>query len=113
LQLASWLARVCMSEETIKKVLREFVLTDRELEVYIFLARHQALKGGDIARGLGAYRAEVYHALKGLQSSGMVEKTLESPVQFVAVPFDKIIELHIKAKRREAALMKGKKRLAQ
>ena len=99
-----------MSEQIIKKVLIEFGLTDRELEVYIFLAGHQALKGRDIARGLDAHRADVYRALKSLQGSGMVEKTLESPVHFVAVPFDKVIDLRIMAYLREAALLQDAKK---
>ena len=99
-----------MSEEIIKKVLREFGLTDSESEVYIFLAKHRALKGGDIAKRLEAHRAEVYRSLKSLQGRGMVETTLESPTRFMAVPFERIIDLHVKAKRREAALLESAKK---
>ena len=99
-----------MSEQIIKKVLREFELTDRELEVYIFLSKRQPLKGRDIARGMETQRAEVYRSLKSLQGRGMVETTLESPARFVAVPFDKIIDSRIKSKRREAALLKASKK---
>ena len=39
-----------MGEETIKKVLRNSGLTEKEAEVYIFLARHDVRKGTEIAR---------------------------------------------------------------
>ncbi len=98
-----------MSEETIKEVLSEFGLTERETEVYIFLAKHDVQKGGEISKQLKMPTALVYRILKNLEKKGVVESTLESPVRFTAVPFETILELSIKAKRDEAELIEKRK----
>ena len=98
-----------MSEETIKKVLNEFGLTNREAEVYIFLAKHGVHKGGEISKQTRMPKALVYRILKSLEKKGVVESTLESPARFTAVPFEAILEMNIKAKREEAALIEKRK----
>ena len=98
-----------MSEETIKKVLSEFGLTDRESEIYIFLAKHGVQKGGEISKQTKMPKALVYHILKSLEKKGVVESTLEFPARFLAVPFEDFLELNIRTKREEAALMEKKK----
>ncbi len=50
-----------------------------------------------------------YRILKILQGKGLLESTLESPTRFTAVPFEKVIDLSIKAKRDEAAQMETTK----
>ena len=98
-----------MSEETIKKVLNEFGLTDREAEVYIFLAKHGVHKGGEISKQIKMPKALVYHILKSLGKKGVVESTLEFPARFAAVPFEAVLELNIRSKREEAALIEKRK----
>ena len=39
-----------LGEETIKKVLRDSGLTEKEADLYIFLAKHEAMKGTEIAQ---------------------------------------------------------------
>lgn len=92
-----------LSEDKIKKILGDFGLTEKEGEVYLFLASHDAMKGTEISRQLKKDKAQVYHILRSLQAKGLVESTLEAPVRFVPVPFEKVIECTIKAKRDEAA----------
>ncbi|MFB3888506.1 MAG: TrmB family transcriptional regulator [Candidatus Bathyarchaeia archaeon] len=92
-----------MSEEKIKKILKDFGLTETETEVYLFLASHDPSKGTEIARQVKKDKAQVYHILKSLQAKGLVESTLEAPVRFTPVPFEKVVESTIKAKRDEAA----------
>ena len=96
-----------MSEENIKKILKDFGLTETEGNLYLFLARHGALKGTEIARRVKKDKAQVYHVLKNLQAKGLVEATLEAPIRFTAVPFEKVVETAIKAKRDEAARIEG------
>lgn len=45
-----------MSENGIKKVLIDFGLTEKEAEIYIFLARHRALRGGEISKRTKTHR---------------------------------------------------------
>ena len=98
-----------MSEETIKKILKDFGLTEKETEVYLLLAKNQLLKGGDIAKSLGMHKAQVYRSLKSLQDKSIVESTLESPIRFTALPFENVLDFFAKVKREEAALIDEKK----
>jgi sugar-specific transcriptional regulator TrmB len=98
-----------LSEETIKKVLSEFGLTEREADIYIFLAKHGVQKGGEISKRTKMPKALVYHILKSLESKGAVESTLEFPARFTAVPFEAVLEMNIRAKREEAALIEKRK----
>jgi sugar-specific transcriptional regulator TrmB len=99
-----------LSEETIRKLLRDVGLTEKEAEVYIFLGKHGALKGLEIAKRIKKHKAQVYNILKNLQSKGLVESTLEFPARFTAVPFETVINLSIKAKRDEAAFIENAKK---
>ena len=94
-----------MDEEVIRKILRDFGLTEKESEVYIFLSKHGVLKCGEIALGMKRHKAQIYRILKILQSKGLLESTLEVPTRFTPVPFEKVLDLSIKAKHDEAALM--------
>jgi len=99
-----------LAEEPIRKVLKNFGLTEKEAEVYIFLAKHGVLKGGEIARQIKKDKAQVFRILKSLQTKGLVESTLEVPTRFTAVPFESVLDLSIKAKRDEAALIESTKK---
>jgi sugar-specific transcriptional regulator TrmB len=98
---------VGLGEETIRKVLKDLKLTEKEADVYILLGKHGALKGGEIAKRIQRHKAQVYLILKSLQTKGLLEQTLEFPTRFTAVPFDKILDLNIKTKREEAAQMES------
>ena len=91
-----------MSENGIKKVLMDFGLTEKETEIYIFLARHGALRGGEISKRTKTHRGLIYRILGSLQSKGLVETTLESPARFTAVQFEKFIDLEHKGQTRRS-----------
>ena len=99
-----------MGEKTIKKVLQDFGLTEKEAEIYVFLAKRGALKGGEIARRNKTNKAEVYRILKSLQTKGVIEATLESPTRFVAVKLETVIDLNIRVKLEEAASIENAKK---
>lgn len=99
-----------MGEESVRRVLRDFGLTHTEVEVYLFLARHSALKGTEIARRVKKDKAQVYHILKSLQSKGLVESSLRVPARFVPVPFEMVVEATIESKKAEAAQVECSKR---
>jgi sugar-specific transcriptional regulator TrmB len=92
-----------LGKEELLKVLKDFGLTDTEAEIYLFLARHESLKGTEIAKLIKKDKAQVYHILKSLQAKGLVESTLESPARFTPVPFERIVESTINSKKDEAA----------
>jgi sugar-specific transcriptional regulator TrmB/pimeloyl-ACP methyl ester carboxylesterase len=92
-----------------KNVLLDYGLTSKEADIYIFLAKNVILTGGEISKRTKIARSLVYRILKNLQTKGLVEPTLESPTRFVAVPFDKALDLIIKSKKQEALKVEREK----
>jgi sugar-specific transcriptional regulator TrmB/pimeloyl-ACP methyl ester carboxylesterase len=99
-----------VSQKKAKAVLRDFGLTSKEADVYLFLARHEVLTGGEIAKQTRIARSLVYRILKSLQAEGLVEPTLETPKRFVAIPFDNALDLIIKTRQEEALLVERAKK---
>ena len=99
-----------LSTENILQILKNFGLTEKEAEIYIFLAKRGVQKSGEIAKGIKTHRAEVYRMIRSLQAKGLVESTLEAPVRFAAVPFERAIDSFIRTKREEAASVESAKR---
>jgi len=99
-----------VSQKNAKNVLREFGLTSKEADIYIFLAKYEVLTGGEIAKQTKTDRSVVYRVLKNLQAKGLVEPTLESPTRFVAIPFEKALDLIIKTRQEEALLVERAKK---
>jgi len=91
-----------VSKRIIKKALKDFGLTEKEAEIYIFLAKHGVLTGGEISSQMKMHRPVVYRILKSLLKKGVVESTLESPVRFSSVLFEKVLDENIRIKKEEA-----------
>src|SRR4030042_693790 len=98
-----------LGEEPVKKILKDVGLTEKETDLYIFLAKQGASKGIEIAKQTRIDKAEVYRILKSLQNKGLLELSLEAPARFITVPFDKVIDSFVKASRNEEALVERKK----
>ena len=78
--------------------------------MYVFLAKHGALRSGEITKLIKMDKAEVYRVLTNLQTKGLVEKTIESPTRFISTPFERAIDSFIKYKRDEANLVERTKK---
>ncbi|MFX0202668.1 MAG: alpha/beta fold hydrolase [Candidatus Hodarchaeota archaeon] len=98
-----------MSKEIIKKALKNFGLTEKEAEIYIFLAKHGVLTAGEISKQTKTHRPIIYRILKSLQKKGLVEATLESPVRFSSVPFEEVLDENIRRKQEETTLLEKSK----
>lgn len=90
-------------------MLRNFGLTNIEADVYFFLSKHGAAKCSYIAKQINKDKGQIYQILRRLQNKMLVESTLESPVQYTAVAFERVVESAIKEKREEAELIEGAK----
>lgn len=90
-----------VSQKSALEILTEFGLTKKEAEVYLFLAKYEVLKGGELSKHTKIARSLVYRILKSLQTKGLVETTLEAPILFRAIPFEKAIDLIIRTKQEE------------
>jgi pimeloyl-ACP methyl ester carboxylesterase len=84
-------------------------LTRKEAEVYIFLAKHGVLSGGEIAKLTKTHRPHIYRILNILQKKGFVQSTLEAPIRFSSVPFEKVLDENIKFKQQEAVSLEKSK----
>jgi len=101
-----------LKQGTIKKALRNFGLTEKEAELYIFLGKRGPLKTSIITKQLKMNRGQVYRILKNLQKKELVEATLEYPTRFATVSFENVINSLISSKREEVLqIEKAKKDL--
>jgi sugar-specific transcriptional regulator TrmB len=66
------------------------------------LAKRGPIKAADAAKALKISKQRVYPIIKSLQSKGIVNSTLERPARFSAVPFEKVLDLFVKAKFEQA-----------
>ena len=101
--------RAVLGEETVEKIFKDFGLTEKEIDIYVFLAKHGVLKSIEVARQIKKDKAQVLRILKSLQSKGLVESTLEAPKRFSAVPLENVLDDFVKAKRDEATLIESTK----
>ena len=99
-----------MRGKTVEDTLRNFGLTQKETQIYIFLAKHGVHGGGEISKKTRTAKAVVYRTLKNLQRKGFIESTLESPTRYTAVPFETILDSNIKTKHEEARLIETAKK---
>ncbi len=72
--------------------LQEYGLTRNEARVLIFLAKSGPSKASEVARAVQINRTETYRTIRNLQRRGLVESTLERPVRFQSMPFDKCLQ---------------------
>jgi sugar-specific transcriptional regulator TrmB len=100
---------VVLGEETIKTVLKNAGLTEKEAVIYIFLAKHGPLKSTEIAKLMKKDKAQTFRILKGLQVKSFVEATLEFPTRYLVVPFENVLESVVKAKKEEVAFIEQAK----
>ena len=99
-----------LGEETIRKMLKDSGLTEKEAEIYVFLAKHEAMKGTEIARLTKTAKSQIFRLLKKLQAKSYVESTLEFPPRYMAVPFENVLSAIIRAKREEVAFIEKSKK---
>ena len=97
-----------MSKEVLKTLV-SFGLTQIDAQVYIFLAKKGAQKGRNVRKTLKITKQQLYPSLKNLQKMGIVSSTLEHPARFSAIPFEKLLDLFIKAKVEETQRLQRSK----
>lgn len=91
-----------MSLERVLKALTKLGLSQREAEVYIYLATKGPQKAGNIAETLNLNKQYLCFTLKSLKNKRVVNATLEYSAQFSALPFKKALDLLAETRRKEA-----------
>ena len=79
--------------EKVTEELVGFGLSEKEVNVYLYLTRKGASSAGEIAKGLRANRTETYKVLKALENKGVIEATIDYPIRFSAVSFEKALKI--------------------
>jgi sugar-specific transcriptional regulator TrmB len=72
-----------------------------DAQVYVFLAKKGMQKARDIYKATKLTKQQLYPSLKRLQSKGVVNSTFEHPARFNAIPFERVLDIFIKAKIEE------------
>jgi sugar-specific transcriptional regulator TrmB len=79
--------------------LQDYGLTRNEARVLVFLTKTGPSKASEVARAVQINRTETYRTIRNLQRRGLVEATLERPVRFQSVPFDKSLQVLINERK--------------
>jgi sugar-specific transcriptional regulator TrmB len=98
-----------LSAEEVLKKLVSLGLTRIDAKIYVYLAKRGAQKGRDIRKALRLTKQQLYPSLKKLQNKGIVSSTLEHPARFSAIPFERVLDLFIKAKVEETKRLQQSK----
>ncbi|MCW4045526.1 MAG: hypothetical protein NWE94_08435 [Candidatus Bathyarchaeota archaeon] len=98
-----------MSQEQILKTFSNLGFTPVDAQVYVYLAKKGMRKASDICKALKLTKQQLYPSLKQLQGKGIVTSTIEHPARFSVLPFDKVLDMFIKAKIEETRLLEESK----
>ncbi len=91
-----------MSLKRVLKALTKLGLSQREAEVYVYLATNGPQKAVNIAETLKLNKQHLYSTLKSLQNKRIVNVTHEYSAQFSALPFETALDILAEAQRKEA-----------
>ena len=98
-----------MSKKRIIKALKGLGLSNIDTQVYILLAKNGPHEMREIALALNLHWRKINRSLKELQSINIVKASIECPLEFVAVPFEEVIDLFIEVKREQARTIQESK----
>ncbi len=98
-----------MSHQKILNTLESLGFSSLDAEVYVFLGKKGAKKASEIVQSLHIPKQQLYTILKNLQSKGIINASFEHPARFSAEPFEKVLDLFLKAKVDEVHQIQGNK----
>ncbi len=98
-----------MSEKDVTKFLQLLLLSKREIQVYMFLAKSGVQSTSFVAKRLKMERVQAYRTFKKLQEKGFIEATLERPTRFTIVPFENLVDNFINTKKTEVVTLNDQK----
>ena len=85
--------------------LQDYGLTRNEARVLVFLAKTGPSKASEVARAVQINRTETYRTIRNLQRRGLVEATLERPVRFQSMPFDRCLRILIDERKAKLRIL--------
>jgi sugar-specific transcriptional regulator TrmB len=94
-----------LSKKRIIEALKGLGLTQVDTQIYIFLTKEGPHRIEKIALVLNLPEEKIDRSLKDLQSINIVKVSIEYPLEFVAMPFEEVIDLFIEVKKEQAKTM--------
>jgi sugar-specific transcriptional regulator TrmB len=82
-----------VSLERVLKALTKLGLSQREAEVYVYLATKGPQKAGNMAETLNLNKQYLCFTLKSLQNRKIINATREYSTKFSALPFETALDL--------------------
>ena len=98
-----------LSKERIIKALKRLGLSNIDTQVYVFLAKQGPHTTSDIASLLNLHERKVHRSIKDLQSISIIKASVQYPLEFMAMPFEEMIDLFIEVKKEQAKAMQESK----
>jgi sugar-specific transcriptional regulator TrmB len=98
-----------LSQEQVLKTLANLGFDQIDAQVYVHLAKKGVQKASEICKAAKLTKQQLYPSLKRLQSKGIVNSTIEHPARFSALPFEKVLDIFIKAKVEEIQTLQQSK----
>lgn len=90
-----------MSQQRVLKALMNLGLSQIDAEVYVYLANKGPQRAESIRDALKLQEQLLFQSLENLQSKGVVNSAIEPSASFSAIPFDKALDLLVKAHLKE------------
>jgi sugar-specific transcriptional regulator TrmB len=87
----------------------DFGLTQIDADIYVFLAKKGAQKGLEIRSALKLSKEQLYSSLRDMKTKGIISSTIEHPARFSVLPFEKVLDLFIRAKMEETQRLQQSK----
>ena len=98
-----------LSKQRIIKALKGIGLSNVDSRVYVFLAIEGPHKVREITGALNLQESKVYGSLKDLQSIEIVKASIEHPLEFIALPFEEVLDIFIEVKKEQTKTMQDSK----
>jgi sugar-specific transcriptional regulator TrmB len=98
-----------MTQEKVLKTLESVGLNRSDAQVYIFLGKRGPQRAREISTATKIPKNLLYQSLKNLQAKGIVNVTLERPARFSAEPFEKVLDIFVRAKLEEVEKIESNK----
>jgi sugar-specific transcriptional regulator TrmB len=76
-------------------------LTPTNARIYLTLANSEPLKVSAIAGMAKVARPDTYRAMENLQKMGLIEKIIENPVRYKAIPLDQTLQFLLERKKEQ------------
>jgi sugar-specific transcriptional regulator TrmB len=98
-----------MTQEKVLRTLESVGLNQSDSQVYIFLGKKGPQRARDISAAIKMPKNLLYQSLKNLQARGIVNVILEKPARFSAEPFEKVLDIFVRAKLEEVKKIESNK----